>query len=113
MAHPPLPFKEGNSQRREEPARLVTTLRRHPLECQFLHSHRGLRDVDIPFRIDCDLVACSKNPRRLNIADNLQRLAIENENAISTADVKVLLVRIWRQREVARKRNVGLDELLH
>src|SRR5438552_815399 len=57
-------------------------------------------------------MACSENSRRLNVADNLQRLAIENENAISTADVEVLLVRIGRQCEVARKRNVGLDELL-
>src|ERR1035438_628311 len=69
---------------------------RHPFECQFLQSGGGLRDVEISFRIGRDLMARSDNARRLNVAHNLQRLAINNVNAIATADIQKLLGWVWR-----------------
>jgi hypothetical protein len=85
---------------------------RHPFECQFLQSGGGLLDVEISFRIDCNLMAPSDNARRLDVAYNLQRLAINNVNAIATADIQKLLGWVRRQRQVAGKRLAGSDQLL-
>src|SRR5262249_38548373 len=77
-----------------------------------LHSCRGLRDVDIPSRIDGDLVSRSDDSLWLNVTGDLEGLAIEDEDAVAAAHVKELLVRIRRQREIARKRNVSSHQLL-
>src|SRR5439155_18312416 len=64
------------------------------------------------FRIGRDLVARSNYARWLDVAHNLERLAVDYENAITAADIEELLVRIRRQGQVASKRRAGSDELL-
>src|SRR5260370_35232988 len=48
----------------------------------------------------------------LDIAHNLQCLAIEDKNVIAAADVEELLVGIRRQSQIERKRFAGSDQLL-
>src|SRR5215510_14099913 len=84
---------------------------RHSFKSQLLKSGSCLCDIQITFGVSCDLMACADHARRLDVADNLERVAIENENSVATSDIKELLVGIWRQGEVAGKRYVGLNEL--
>jgi hypothetical protein len=69
------------------PMRPLAACRRQPFKCQFLQAGGSLRDVEISFRIGRNLVTRSDNARRLDVAHNLQRLAIENVNALATADI--------------------------
>src|SRR5207249_1935701 len=89
-----------------EPA-VALSSRRHSFERQFLHTRRGLRDVQISFRIAGNLMPGSNDASRLDVTYNLERLAIHNENAVPSADIKELLVRIGRQSEIARERYIG------
>ena len=51
-------------------------------------------------------------PCGLDIANDLQRLAIHNENAIAAAHIEELLVGVWREGQIASKRYVVFDQLL-
>src|SRR5438874_1664694 len=85
---------------------------RHSLERQLLKSCGRLRNVKIALRIDRDLMAGSDDTGRLDIADDGERLSIDNKNALIPAHVEVLLIRIWRQGQVASERDIRLDNLL-
>ena len=67
----------------------------------------------IAFRIGGDLVAAADHARHLDRADDLERLAIDDDDVVAVADVQELLLRIRRKRQVPRERRVGLHELLH
>src|SRR5207249_10886845 len=85
-------------------ASLSVAGRRHPFECQLLHSGGGLRDIEIAFRIGRDLVARSTHARWFDVATNLELLAVANENAIAAADIEVLLAHIRTPRQIRSKR---------
>ena len=52
------------------------------------------------------------DPCGLDVAHNLQRLAIDNENAVAAAHIEELLVRVRRQGQIASKRYAASDQLL-
>src|SRR5262249_1846463 len=84
---------------------------RHSFKSQLLKSGSCLCDIQITFGVSRDLMARADHARRLDVADDLERLAIKDENSIAASDIKELLVGIRRHREVASKRYVGLNEL--
>ena len=59
------------------------------------------------------MVAGAELARHLDLADDLERLAVDDGDGLAAADIEELLLRIGRQREVARERRVGADQLLH
>ena len=50
-------------------------------------------------------MARSNDASGLDIANNLQRFAIDNVNALTAADIEELLVGVGRQSQVAGKRH--------
>src|SRR5262245_5677623 len=84
---------------------------RHSFKSQLLKSGSCLCDIQIAFGVSRDLMARADHARQLDVAQNLERVVVENENSVATSDIKELLVGIWRQGEVAGKRYVGLNEL--
>src|SRR6202040_3507399 len=46
-------------------------------------------------------------------SDLIERLAIDDRNGLAAADIEELLRRIGGERQVARKRGLGSDQLLH
>src|SRR5262245_44192641 len=81
-------------------AQTLTASRRHPFERQLLHSRSGLSDVEIAFRIDCDLVASPDDAGRLDLAHNFERLAIDDENLGASTNIKELLSCIGRKSQI-------------
>src|SRR5437867_10664373 len=107
MARIPLLCEEGNS------APLLSLRRRHSLERQLLQSRCRLHDVEIALGIDINVMTRSEDACRLGTADNLQRLAIENENLVASTNIEELLIGIRRQCEIAGKGYVSPDDLLY
>src|SRR6188474_1952357 len=57
-------------------------------------------------------MAAADLPRQLDVADNLHRLAVDDDDVVAVADVEELLIAIRRKRQVACELRVGLDDLL-
>src|SRR6185503_21038858 len=91
----------------------LSACQRHAFETELLHAIAGAGHVKVAFLIGGDLVPASQHTRALNAADDLERLAIDDRDFLSIADVEELLLRVRRQRQVARKRRIGLDQLLY
>src|SRR5262249_27461926 len=87
--------------------------RRHPFEHQLLHSGGGLREIDIAFGIGRDVMTRSKNPGRPDRAHDIESLAIDDGDTFVGADVKELLLRVGRQRQIPCKWRLGPDQLLY
>src|SRR5881296_359644 len=107
MARLPLLCEEGNS------APLLSLRRRHSLERQLLQSRCRLHDVEIALGIDINVMTRSEDTRRLGTADNLQRLAIENEDLVASTNIEELLIGIRRECEITGKRYVSPGDLLY
>src|SRR4029077_12537786 len=58
-------------------------------------------------------MAWSQNARRLDRAHDIERLAINDGNAFVGAHIQELLSGVGGQRQIARKRRAGSDQLLH
>src|SRR6185503_9232431 len=91
---------------------LVRRRGRQSLERQLLQSHRRAGDVDVALRVGRDVMAAADLSRQLDAADNLHRLAVDDDDVVAVADVEELLVGIGGERQVARKLRVGLHDLL-
>ncbi len=63
--------------------------------------------IDIAFRIGRDVVAGSELARDLDRADDFERLAIDDDNALAGADIQKLLRRVRRECQVPRKRRLA------
>src|SRR5262249_57767012 len=61
----------------------------------------------------CDLVTCSDDSWGLDVTHNLERLTIKDENTVTAADIKKLLIRVGRQGQIAGERRAVSDELLY
>src|SRR5438093_8934899 len=103
----------GRVARSQPPRPLLGLCRRHSLERQLLQSRCRLHDVEIALRIDINVMTCSEDACRLGTADNLQRLAIENEDLVASTNIEELLIGIRRQCEIAGKSYVSPDGLLY
>src|SRR3989442_1085477 len=82
-------------------------------ERELFESPRRLHDVEIALGIDSNVMTCSEDACWLGTADNLQRLAIENENLVAATNIEELLIGIRRQCEIAGKGYVSPDDLLY
>src|SRR5947209_5412008 len=99
---------------RSQPSRpLLGLRRRHSLERQLLQSRCRLHDVEIALRIDINVMTRSEDARRLGTADDLQRLAIENEDLVASTNIEELLIGIRRECEIAGKSYVSPGDLLY
>src|SRR5438067_2521704 len=54
----------------------------HPFEYQLLQSGGGLREIDIAFGVGRDVMARSQNTGRLDRADHIEALAIDDGNSL-------------------------------
>src|SRR4051812_43778364 len=96
-----------------DPPKSAGWRRRHSLERQLLQAGGGLRDVDVAFGIGRDVVPRPKLARDRDLADDVECLAVDHDNGLATTDIKELLLGVGRQREVARERRGGADQLLY
>src|SRR5262245_20867718 len=58
-------------------------------------------------------MAGSNDARELDIADNLERLTIQNKDAVSAADIKELLLQVRKQCEIPGKKLCVSNHLLY
>src|SRR5262249_44404479 len=68
--------------------------------------------VDVALRVGRNVVAAADLSGQLDAADDLHRLAIDDDDVVAVADVEELLIWIRRERQVTRELRVGLDDLL-
>src|SRR5262245_32750110 len=85
---------------------------RHALEGELLHPVGGRRYVDVALGVGRDLVTATHHARDIDRAREREGLAVDHCDGLAIADIEELLLGIRRQREVARKQRVGLDQLL-
>src|SRR4029079_9212017 len=57
-------------------------------------------------------MAAADLPGKLDAADDLHRLAVDDDDVVAVADVEELLIRIRRKRQVTCELRIGLDDLL-